>query len=68
MREGVVGGAVARFQFPINFSEDGLAIHGTGVADNWSVVEHTDASVALKYTWTNDQNDYHFEAQLLASN
>ena len=67
MRDGVVVGADARFQFPINFAEDGLAIHGTGVADNWSVVEHTDASLALKYTWTNGQNHYHFEAQLLAS-
>ena len=45
----------------------GLAIHGTGVANNWSVVKHTDASVVLKYTCANDQNHYHFEAQLLAS-
>jgi len=50
MRDGVVVGADARFQFPINFPEGGLAIHGTEVADNWNVVEHTDASVALKHT------------------
>ena len=67
IRDGVVVGADDRFQFPINLSEDGLAIHGTGVANNWSVVKHTDASVVLKYTCANDQNHYHFEAQLLAS-
>jgi aldose 1-epimerase len=67
IRDGVVVGADDRFQFPINLPEDGPAIHGTGVANNWSVVKHTDTSVVLKYMCANDQNHYQFEAQLLTS-
>ncbi|NQW01579.1 MAG: hypothetical protein HQ483_17885 [Rhodospirillales bacterium] len=64
--DGIMQTEKTNYPFPVQLTEAGLAIHGTGWDQPWQVCEQTQTSVVMAFAWTSQSGAYGFGAELAA--
>ncbi len=67
MVDGVLQDGAQGHVFPINWPDEGVAIHGTGWSETWAVAAQSETSATLNCQWSSDTGPYHYEADFSVS-